>query len=106
MITPRISMVAYECRHPGFIFVAVPNERGRYIRTDYSVANVACPQCGAAIGEPCLSRGKPGHTDAKYGGGTHVARRRVNCRGARGNDLLDQDRIPDPTPIEEMEPAA
>lgn len=52
-VTPSIKLVSYEDRVGGFIFVAVPDERGRYIRTDRSVALVACPQCRSIRGEPC-----------------------------------------------------
>ena len=67
-VTPSIKLVSYEDRVGGFIFVAVPDERGRYIRTDRSVALVACPQCRSIRGEPCkLSQG--------YSGVTHALRR-------------------------------
>ena len=67
-VTPSIKLVSYEDRVGGFIFVAVPDERGRYIRTDRSVALVACPMCRSIRGEPCkLSQG--------YSGSTHALRR-------------------------------
>lgn len=102
-VTPRVSLVAWEDRQAGFIFVAVPDERGRYLRTDRSVAVYACPQCGALMGEPC--RSKQG-----YGGGTHVARRvraeRIVHRGYRPDDLLCATEPPPPVPDEWMEAAA
>lgn len=52
-MTPKISLIAYADRDPAFIFVAVPNERGRYLRTSHAVIEVPCPQCGALVGEPC-----------------------------------------------------
>jgi len=70
VITPKVHLVAFMDRDPAFIFVGVPDERGRYLRTDTSVALVECPQCKAMVGEPCIG----GHG---YGGSTHVARRRA-----------------------------
>jgi ssDNA-binding Zn-finger/Zn-ribbon topoisomerase 1 len=66
--TPKIHLTAFKDRTGGFIFVGVPDERGRYLRTDKSVALVACPQCHAIKGEPCKSR-------HGYMGGTHAVRR-------------------------------
>jgi hypothetical protein len=63
-----ISLVAYEDRIGKFIFVLVPNQRGRYLRTDRSVITVACPHCKSIIGEPCTST-------QGYGGQTHHVRR-------------------------------
>jgi hypothetical protein len=87
-VTPRISLVAYEERVGGFVFVAVPNERGRYIRTDKSVVLVDCPLCRAAIGEPCKSHQS---TPDGYGAGTHAVRRdraKAKHYGVRGEDLI------------------
>lgn len=70
-VTPSIKLVAFEDRPGGFIFVAIPDERGRYVRTDRSVALVACPLCKAIRGEPC----KTGHRHEGYGGTTHAALR-------------------------------
>jgi hypothetical protein len=84
-VTPRISLVAFEDRVGGFVFVAVPDERGRYLRTDKSVVQVACPNCRSVVGEPC----KLGHG---YGGGTHANRRsaaKAKHYGERGQDQLD-----------------
>lgn len=69
MTTPKISLVAFKERQGDFIFVAVPNERGRYVRTDASVVQAECSNCGAAIGEPCKNR------HGNYLGGTHYQRR-------------------------------
>jgi hypothetical protein len=102
-VTPRISLVAFEDRDPHFIFVAVPDQRGRYLRTDRSVAFVACPQCHAMVGEPCKSRSGDG-----YSGTTH-AWRRVDARkhwGMPADDVLHKPALPDPVPDEWMEPAA
>lgn len=75
MTTPKIHLVAYEDRAGQFIFVAVPDQRGRYLRTDRSVALVPCPMCKALLGEPCF--GGPGD---KYGGTTHAVRRSAAAR--------------------------
>lgn len=108
MIHPRIHMVGYADRSPAFIFVAIPNERGRYVRTDKSVALVPCPHCGAQIGEPCLRKGQPGSIDARYGGGTHWTRRSsANARfwGAKPDDIIGTWKA-EPIPDEWMEGAA
>jgi hypothetical protein len=50
------------------IFVRVPSNRGRYVRTHFSVATTKCRQCGSDPGVPCSgSRG--------YRGSTHYIRR-------------------------------
>jgi hypothetical protein len=71
MPVPAIKLVAWQCRHPDWCFVAVPNERGRYLRTDLSVVYVACPYpgCQSIPGEPCKGTG------ARYTAGTHTVRR-------------------------------
>jgi hypothetical protein len=88
-------IVAYEDRQGAFIFVAVPGQRGRYLRTDRSVILAACSRCGSKVGEPCT--GPHG-----YGGSTHVVRRaaadRLVPRGYRAADLLlpfDEPPVPD-----------
>lgn len=82
---PKIHLVAFEDRPGGFIFVAIPNQRGRYVRTDKSVAFVHCPHCLAAIGEPCKGRNGDG-----YGGTTHAVRRSAARRlwGQQADDVL------------------
>lgn len=90
-VTPTIKLVAFEDRVGGFVFVAVPDERGRYVRTDRSVALVACPLCKAIRGEPCkLSQG--------YGSGTHAARRTAAGKYKGQQDDVIQSPV-DRTPI-------
>jgi len=82
---PKISLVAFEDRDQPFIFVGIPNQRGRYLRTDKSVALVPCAQCDALVGEPCRSRYGDG-----YSGTTHVARRSAaQLNGFRGTVVGD-----------------
>lgn len=84
MIIPTIKLVTFEDRDPDFIFVGVPDARGRHLRTDKSVVFAECEQCKAAIGEPCRS-------GYGYGGTTHVVRRTAAQRyhrGRRGEDVL------------------
>ena len=102
-ITPRISLVAFEDRNPASIFVAVPDARGRYVRTDRFVAFVGCPQCGAITGEPCRHKNGDG-----YGGGTHVRRREAARAfwGRPADDVLHKPAMPPPTPDEWMEASA
>ena len=102
-VTPRISMVAYGDRNPDFIFVAIPDQRGRYLRTDRSVAFVECPFCHAAVGEPCRT-----HTQDGYQGTTHAWRRDAARRfwGQKADDVLAVPVLPDPVPDEWMEASA
>lgn len=97
-VTPNIRLVAWEDRGNSCVFVAVPNERGRYLRTDHSVVIVGCPACNTARGEPCISR-------QGYGGGTHAVRRTAaqavlaqhGVRGMRVDDQIE--------PVEPGEPS-
>lgn len=82
-MTPKISLVAFEDRQGNFIFVSVPDQRGRYVRTDPCVALVACPACGSSIGEPCKANHNIGYT-----GSTHADRRILtDGRRRRGKPL-------------------
>ena len=74
MSCPQLSigLVAYGLT-PGRVLVRVPNERGRWVLTDRSVAEVPCPLCQAVTGEPCHN-GKAGRL-LRYSQGTHVKRR-------------------------------
>lgn len=88
---PRISLVGYEAREPHFIFVAIPDERNRYLKTDRSVAVAACSLCKVPIGVPCLGAFK------NYQGSTHVARRvAARSQGPRRPDdvLEDESKVP------------
>jgi hypothetical protein len=71
-------VVAYEHRDPNWIFVAIPNKRGHYFKTDKSVGIIACPVCNALIGEPCYSRVTE---EIRYISTVHAARRREAKRG-------------------------
>lgn len=108
--TPAIRLVAWEERGNSAVFVAIPNERGRYLRTDHSVVLVDCPQCKAAKGEPCISR-------QGYGGGTHSVRRtkaqaylrsELDIRGpVRVNDQIEPVQPGEPsTPVWLEQPEA
>lgn len=106
-MNPSIRLVSWEDRQSLFVFVAIPNERGRYLRTDKSVVLVPCPACKAVKGEPCQSR-------QGYGGMTHAIRRTrakemVGGSGARVDDLIEpvhpwgpepsvRDPLPEPMP--------
>ncbi len=96
-VTPRISLVAWEDRNPAWIFVQVPDERGRYLRTDKSVVMRACEVCKAIQGEPC----KSSHGDG-YSGTTHYFRR----KGWMPKGISDHPPMPDNTPDEWMDPAS
>lgn len=89
-ITPKISLVAYDDHmRDGKVFVLVPNERGRYVRTDHCVIDAECPQCKASIGEPCHNGGRV----PRYWASTHVARRQAADR--RCHPSLRRE-LPDP----------
>lgn len=79
---PIVSLIAWEDRPGRFIFVRIPNEYGRYLRTDPCVAHVPCPyeSCGATVGEPCKHKGK-------YHSATHAARRGDWDQRHRGKPL-------------------
>lgn len=97
---PRISLVAYEDRNPAFLFVAVPNLRGRYVRTDKCVAFVGCPVCHSTVGEPCKAAGGDG-----YGGTTHF-KRRLAARsfwGHQAHDVIEQAPAVQHLPSEDTE---
>lgn len=112
-VTPAIKLVAYEDRTGGFVFVAVPDQRGRYMRTDKSVPTAACSLCGAIVGEPCfrLIDGMK-----SYSSSTHAVRRvsaktRLYKRYREATDILHEEQAPapdhidliDPRPVEVME---
>lgn len=88
MSTPKIHLVAWLDRPGKFIFVAIPDQVGRYVRTDKSVAVVACPYCKSAVGEPC--KGRQG-----YGGGTHHHRRKAAYWKPDVDDVLDKGAVPE-----------
>lgn len=76
MITPRISLVAYE--NQNFVFVAVPNERGRYFRCEPVVVRAPCPACKASVGEPCFNTYRFKKDGVrKYCSATHADRRNL-----------------------------
>ena len=84
-MTPSISLVAYEARNPAFV---VPNERGRYLRTDASVITSVCELCKATVGEPCRRHYGVG---ISYHSGTHATRRDAHKRKFGLN--LTRDRL-------------
>lgn len=98
--TPAIRLVAWEDRGNTCVFVAIPNERGRYLRTDHSVVLVECPACRSVKGEPCTSR-------QGYSGGTHAVRRTKAQAYLRGElDLRGPVRVDDwIVPVEKGEPS-
>lgn len=67
-----IGIVAYGIT-PQKVMVRVPNERGRWLLTDWCVIAVPCTNCGAIVGEPCHN-GKDAAL-RRYGTGTHYVRR-------------------------------
>jgi len=57
VIEPKISLVAYRDLGGGKkIFVMVPDEMNRWMKTDLCVGYVGCEHCGALIGEPCYEK--------------------------------------------------
>lgn len=75
---------AFEDRQGGFVFVKVPGEYGRYVRTRVAVVLSPCPACAAVQGEPCK-----GQYD-RYTGSIHADRlvkaRRVLAEMVPGAD--------------------
>lgn len=84
-VTPKIHLTAWEDRKAQFIFVAVPNERGRYARTEKPVAFVGCPHCGALVGEPCTSGAGDGYSGTIHSARRHAARK---FHGVAADDIL------------------
>lgn len=84
-MSPKIHLTAFNDRQGKFIFVAVPDESGRYLRTSKAVALVGCPWCKSIAGEPC--KGRNGYT-----GMTHAVREnlRKQKHGIRpdGDDVI------------------
>jgi hypothetical protein len=64
-------VVAYADRMSGFVFVKVPGEYGRYVRTSRIVTVAGCPACGSNINVPCK-----GQYD-RYTGSIHADRMRA-----------------------------
>ena len=97
-VTPKIHLTAYEDRKGDFIFVAVPDDRGRYLRTDKSVVLRACKWCLSIPGEPCKGvQGYSGSTNTirRTGGGLPISRSEMRS-------ATDWPPMPDPVPIEWM----
>lgn len=69
-----IGLVAYCALPPNFVFVRVPNEKGRWIMTHRCVVEVACTFCKAVTGEPCFTRNES-VAERRYHVGTHTWRR-------------------------------
>lgn len=59
---------AFEDRNGHFIFVKVPGEYGRYVRTNHAVALSACPACGSGVCVPCVGQYR------RYTGSVHFDR--------------------------------
>lgn len=104
MTTPQKSpVVTYADRHHAFIFVPVPDHRGRYLRTDKSVALVPCRQCKSPVGLPCTSPGGDG-----WSGTTHRIRR-MDAKNADNrsavHDITSDDDQPEELAWPELPPA-
>jgi hypothetical protein len=90
--------IAYEDRQGHFVFIKVPGEYGRYVRTSVSVSIASCAHCGSDIGEPC--KGQYG----RYVGVIHVDRANKATRilrdlGITRTDLIVEDER-EPTALE------
>lgn len=87
-VTPKIHLTAWKDRKAQFIFVAVPTERGRYLRTEKPVAFVPCSHCGALIGEPCKSGPGDGYSATIHSVRRYAARK---FHGVAADDVLHQE---------------
>lgn len=85
----RVSLVAFEDRPGGFIFVAVPTQRGRYVRTHRCVAVVACSRCRATAGEPCKTDGGDGYHSFPHCARTSEYKRLPRERRREIADMVD-----------------
>lgn len=81
---PTISLVAWADRDNKFVFVKVPNEWGRYVRTDPCVVRVPCPACGSVVGEPCRNK-----QNGTYWASTHADRRTAGDKRRLGSLLAE-----------------
>lgn len=97
----NIGVVAYGIDRT-MVFVRVPNERGRWMLVDRSVAEVDCPHCKAVAGEPCrrawpewgrVSRPAPSPEEIRYHVAVHVSRKREWAK-ARGHRHPSRDAPP------------
>lgn len=84
MMAPVIQLVAFEDRYKKWVFVRVPNEKGRYVRTDPCVVQVECPACKAAVGELC--KGSQGYWAGTHGDRRSAAVRKRNWRPSNIED--------------------
>jgi len=78
MIIPKIHLVAFNDRD-GKIFVGIPNEPGRYLRTEMCVIERVCQTCKSGVGEPCSNLSDHRYRMnkiKKYGCTVHTCRRR------------------------------
>ena len=89
MITPRISLVAFEAQEKGKAFVKSPTEPGRYFLLPTCVVRNGCPQCGAIAGEPCISGLKDGQN--KYWVSDVHYRRKDKYRSLRQQRGTNED---------------
>jgi hypothetical protein len=85
MIEPKINLVAYRALGGGKkIFVMVPNEANRWLKTELCVAYIGCLQCGALVGEPCYDFKRFNtYQNKKYTSTIHCARRRSYKKGKK-----------------------
>jgi len=75
---PKISLIAYKDLGQGKkIFVSIPNETNRWMKTDLSVAISKCKNCHAMVGEPCFTvKHFNDHKAKKYSGTVCTVRRK------------------------------
>lgn len=72
-VMPKISLVAYLAE--GWVFVGVPGELGRYVKTHPCVVDTFCPYCESVAGEPCKRIDPRKKTFGNYIASTHHLRR-------------------------------
>ena len=75
---PKINLVAYKDLGNGKkIFVMVPDEINRWMKTELCVVCHECSQCGALIGEPCYDwKHFNSYKIKKYSAAVHYKRRK------------------------------
>lgn len=84
-----VRRIAYLDRQGHFIFVKVPDEYGRYVRTRALVAYAACPACGSIEGVPCVGQ------YGRYTGSIHADRMNAANKLQRNFGLTSEDIITD-----------
>jgi hypothetical protein len=91
-----VRVIAFADRQGRTVFVKVPGEYGRYVRTSVAVTVSPC-HCGAAVGEPCV--GQYGRrTGSVHADRLVAADKLFREMGVRQRDVSHEDVVEEETP--------